>query len=715
MFRAALLLASISLFAVSAPAQILSGTPASEEEIVVTAQRANRADVKRGGQIGVLGEKSAQDVPFQVRAYSEALILDQQPQTLGQLLENDPTVRTSYGFGNASEQFVIRGFTLFGDDVGLDGLYGLTPRQLIAPELYQSVEILNGASAFLNGAAPGGSGIGGSINLRPKRAGRQNLTRVTAGFISNGQVGASFDIARRLKDGAFGIRINGAQRQGEIGIEDENRRSSVLGAAFDWRGQGVRLSLDLAYQKVRIENLRPKVTVTNFIPRVPKANANYAQPWTYSELEDVFGIARAEVDLAKDVLVYAQIGARDGSEDGVYGGITANAPDGTATGSALLVPRTDNNEAGQAGIRAKASLRGVTHELNAGLSHVRQVNRNAFDFLGGFSGYATDLYNTPEVPLPGTGFVGGDLDDPFPISRTRLTSLFASDTIGFAQDRILLTAGLRHQRIVVKSYNYYDGGSLTGKYDEDAITPVIGLVIKPRAGLSFYANRIEGLQQGPSAPIGPTISNPGEVFAPYKSVQYEAGAKLAVGRFNGSLALFRTTLPSALAIPDEQTSGLFRFGLFGMQRNQGIEATLDGELTPTLRVIAGVSLLDAKLRDTPGGANDRNRAPGVPTYLANANLEWDLPAVRGLTLTGRVVTTGKQQVDAANTLDIKGWTRFDFGGRFVTVVGGRSLTFRAGVDNLANKRYWSSAFETFGTSLLQGQPRTFRLSATVDL
>lgn len=710
MLRSSLLLATASLLATPA----LGQTAPDSEEIVVTAQRGNRAVVERGGSVGVLGEQPADNVPFQIRSYTEALILDQQPQSLGQVLENDPTVRTSYGFGNAAEQFVIRGFTLFGDDVGMDGLYGITPRQLVAPELYQSVQVLNGASAFLNGAAPGGSGIGGSINLIPKRAGSQPLARVTAGYTSSGQVGVGFDVARRWNDGAFGLRLNGAHRRGEVAIDDENRRSTVLGAGLDWRGERVRLSLDLGYQKVRVEQLRPKVTVATFIPRVPDADANYAQPWTYTDLEDIFGIAKAEVDLSENVLLYGQIGARDGSEYGIYSGITAVAPDGEATGSALFVPRTDNNEAGQAGIRAKAAFAGTTHEFNLGASHVRQVNRNAYDFLGGFVPFATDLYDTPEVALPGTGFVGGDLDDPFAISRTRLTSVFVSDTIGLAQDRVLITAGLRHQRVRVKGYSYADG-SLEREYDEDAVTPVIGVVVKPRDGLSLYANRIEGLQQGPVAPNDPTISNPGEIFAPYESVQYEAGAKLGLGGFNAGLAFFRTSLPSAGSVADEDNPGLFRYGLFGRQRNRGVEFTVDGDVTSSLRVIAGVSLLDATLRRTPGGANDGNRVPGVPTYLANANVEWDVPSLRGLTLTGRAVSTGKQQVDAANTLEIGRWTRFDAGARYVLVAGDRPLTLRAGVDNLFNKRYWSSAFETFGASLLQGQPRTFRLSTSIDL
>src|SRR3546814_8361758 len=97
------------------------------------------------------------DTPFAVNSYNEALILNQQPLTLGAVLENDPSVRTTLGFGNMSEQFVVRGFNLFGEDIAIDGLFGVTPRQLVSPELYEQVQNLNGASAFLFGAAPGGS------------------------------------------------------------------------------------------------------------------------------------------------------------------------------------------------------------------------------------------------------------------------------------------------------------------------------------------------------------------------------------------------------------------------------------------------------------------------------------------------------------------------------------------------------------------------------
>lgn len=139
-----------------------------------------------------------------------------------------------------------------------------------------------------------------------------------------------------------------------------------------------------------------------------------------------------------------------------------------------------------------------------------------------------------------------------------------------------------------------------------------------------------------------------------------------------------------------------------------------GELAPGLRIIAGTSVLDAELRKTPESVNEGNNAPGVPGLLANANIEWDVPQLRGLTLTGRLVATGDQWVDAANSLEIDSWVRFDLGARYVTLIGQRPLTLRAGIDNVTNERYWASSFETFGTSLLQGQPRTLRLSASVD-
>lgn len=716
--RFALSVIALSAFAAPALAQEQaedqpSAAPDSGEAIIVTAQRRNQSEVTRGGNLGALGDQDADDVPFSIRSYNEALILNQQPQTLGQVLENDPGIRTTYAFGNAAELFIIRGFVLAGDDIGLDGLYGIAPRQLVAPELYDSVQVLNGASAFLYGAAPGGSGIGGSVNLQLKRAER-DLLRATLGYTSNEHIGGSVDFARRFgSDRQFGVRVNGAFRSGDVSIDGEFRETTVLAGAFDYDRGPFRLTVDLAYQEVEVRGLRGKVQLgTNAIPAVPEADYNFSQPWNYTRLRDLFGIARLEYDVAEDVMLYAAFGARDGSEEGIYDSISVtNVVTGAANGGGAFIPRTDNNEAAEAGIRARFATGPVSHQLNAGGSINWQVNRNAYDFFGGF---ATNLYNRPVVPIPASAFAGGNLDDPFPIARSRLGSLFVSDTLGFFEDRLLVTGGLRYQTMNIRGFSYF-GGAQTSEYDEETVTPVFGIVVKPSDRFSLFFNRIEGLQQGQTAPVDPSLSNPGEVFAPFKSVQYELGARTRLGPVNASLLLFQTELPSGFAVPDPDSPGLNVFGPFGTQRNRGVEVSVDGELARGLRVIAGLSLLEAQFTETLGGVNEGNQVAGIPDYLANANVEWDLPFAPGLTLTGRVVHTGEQPVNNANTLELDAWTRVDLGARYVAAIADKPVTFRAGIDNLFDERYWASAFDAFLPQLLQGAPRTFKLSVSIEM
>ncbi|MHB9878080.1 TonB-dependent receptor [Pacificimonas sp. ICDLI1SI03] len=723
---------TLRLFAIAAGASSIAiatsvaaqEAASSDEEIIVTAQRSNQTGVRQGGSVGVLGDQPAENVPFSIRSYNSALILNQQPQTLGQVLENDPTIRTSYGFGNAAEQFVIRGFSLAGDDLGFDGLYGVLPRQLVAPELYESVQVLNGASAFLNGAAPGGSGIGGSVNLIPKRAGDVDVSRATIGYTSSEHLGGSFDVGRRYgAGGEWGIRLNGAARRGDVAIDDEFRSTYVLGGAVDYDSGPLRVSLDLAWQRVRVQRLRPKLTVSGVVPDVPDAEENYGQPWQYTNLRDIFGQLRVEYDLTEDVMAYASLGARDGSEKGFYSTLTLTDPaTGDATVSGSYIPRTDNNEAALAGIRAKVQTGGISHQINLGGSMNWLVNRNAYEFYS-VSPDLNNIYDPVVVAQPDSiSFAGGDLDDPFPVSRTRLASAFLSDTVGFLNDRVLFTAGVRLQEINIKSYSAFTT-ELDTEYDEHDLTPVFGLVVKPVDGLSLYANRIEALVQGQLAPLtgaNPSggdplqVSNGGEFLSPYTSEQYEIGGKLAFGTISASLALFQIDRETAILREDTDQPGLLEFGPFGVQRNRGIELSVAGELSEGLRLIAGGSVIDAKLRNTQGGANEGNQAVGVPEYLLNANVEWDMPFAPQLTLTGRVVHTGEQPANITNTLFLDDWTRFDIGARYVAVVGDRPLTLRFNVDNVANKRYWASAFDTFRPDLLQGAPRTFKASASID-
>ncbi|MCY1450501.1 Ferrichrome receptor FcuA [compost metagenome] len=95
---------------------------------------------------------------------------------------------------------------------------------------------------------------------------------------------------------------------------------------------------------------------------------------------------------------------------------------------------------------------------------------------------------------------------------------------------------------------------------------------------------------------------------------------------------------------------------------------------------------------------------------ANLGLEWDTPLIAGLTLSGRVIHTGKSYLDAANQLDVPSWNRLDLGASYQFQVAGKPLVARANLENATGEDYWlaSSGYATLS------QPRTMTLSLTAD-
>ena len=152
---------------------------------------------------------------------------------------------------------IIRGFPASNQDIGFGGLYGVAPALTVATEMAERVEVLKGPGAMLTGMQPNGS-VGGAINIVPKRAGDEPLTRFTTSYISDAQFGGHIDVSRRFgSDKQLGIRFNGLYRDGETPVDGAKLRKLGLAVTgVDYRGERVRLSVDLGYQKQRIQRRR---------------------------------------------------------------------------------------------------------------------------------------------------------------------------------------------------------------------------------------------------------------------------------------------------------------------------------------------------------------------------------------------------------------------------------------------------------------------------
>lgn len=68
--------------------------------------------VARGGRVGILGNQDIMESPFSVTSYTNELIQNQQARSVGDVLQNDPSVRVARGFGNFQESYFIRGLSL---------------------------------------------------------------------------------------------------------------------------------------------------------------------------------------------------------------------------------------------------------------------------------------------------------------------------------------------------------------------------------------------------------------------------------------------------------------------------------------------------------------------------------------------------------------------------------------------------------------------------
>ena len=709
---AILVLASGTAFAQSAEAPIATVVvSASADASAAGLSRAwSGGQVARGGRIGLLGNVDVMDTPFNATNYTQQLIQDQGAQGVADVLQNDPSVRIARGFGNFQELYVIRGFAVNSDDLAYNGLYGLLPRQFVAAELLERVEVFRGANSFLNGAAPGGGGIGGSINLVPKRAGNAALTSATAGIETGGQKVGAVDIGRRFgPDNRAGIRVNAVRRDGGTAVDREERELSVASVGLDWNGGNYRLSADVGYQDQELTTPRTSVTLAAGIPvpSAPDAGQNFSQPWTFSKERDTFGTLRGELDLAADTVAWAAFGARSGRESNVLNTTTATTANGGATMYRFDNERKDTVRTGEVGARTKLRTGSIGHGLSATASGFSSDSRNAYamsDFGGG--AIVTNLYAPVDAPAPAaTFFTGGRLDAPRTTARTNLSSVALADTLALADERVLLTVGLRHQRIKDSSYNY-NTGAQESRYDASRNTPVAAVVFKAMKNLSLYANYIEGLQKGQVA--AGDVSNIGQTFAPTVSRQKEIGAKYDAGTLGFTAAVFNTAQPQATIVNRV-------FGLNGEQRNQGVELSVFGQPVRGLRLLGGLTLLDAEQRRTQGGATDGNDVIGVPHTQLNLNADWDVPGVPGLALTGRVNHTSKQYADAANLQRVAAWTRTDLGARYITRLGERTLTVRARIDNAFDRDYWASAGGYPGQGyLVLAAPRTFVLSGTLE-
>jgi iron complex outermembrane receptor protein len=656
--------------------------------------------VARGARLGMMGNKDLMDTPFSVTSYTAKTLADLQTVTVADALERDPSVRSTGQTGGIVDSFFIRGFAIGEGNLGelaYDGVYGVAPNYRVFTEYAERVEVLKGPGALMYGISPN-SGVGGVINIVPKRPLDQDLTRFTGSYASDSQAGGHLDISRRFgEENQFGVRFNGSLQGGDTAVNDQHRDLGIGAIALDYRGERLRLNLDYISQKESFDGASRPFTIAPGVdvPSAPNGRTSLPQKWGWSDTKEQSALLGGEYDLSDTLTVFAHAGGGKSDVKRMSDQVPRILND---AGDTSNIPgyykfNVDRSTA-DVGMRGLFATGPVTHtttlmatryqdELSRGINNGTAILSNIYQPVD----TPKQSINTPKV---------------LRISESELSGVALTDTLGMLDDRLQLTLGVRRQ--FIESRNYNAAGSVSSRYSANATTPLLGVVVKPWEDVSFYYNYVEGLSKGDAAPG--TASNAGETFAPYESKQHELGVKYEHGTFMTTVALFQIEKPAG----ELGANGVY--SVQAEQRNRGLELSVFGEVATGTRLMGGVTFLDGELTQSATPANRGNKPVGVPDIQANLWAEYDTSWLEGFTLTGGAIYTDSQYVNQANTQQLDAWTRIDAGARYATKIEGRPTTFRATVQNVFDREYWSGV-ASYG-AFSPGYPRTLQLSATVD-
>lgn len=657
--------------------------------------------VAYGSRVGLLGNKDFMETPFSTISYTEKYIADRQAQNITQVIAaTDPSVFSNGLTGTFSENYSIRGFASNISDVTIGGLYGVAPYYRISPEMYERIEVLKGPSALLNGMPPGGS-VGGTVNLVPKRAGDEPLTRLTGTYMSDAQFGGHLDVGRRFGESQqFGVRFNGVYRDGDGAINHQQQKAELTSLGLDWRGERMRLSADLYESEDRVRGQNRGINLDSgvAVPKPPKADTLLNPDWAFVETKDRGAIVRGEFDLSDSLMAYASYGTSRThyTYSGTMLATVINEAGDFKTSMGQLKMDLEKTS-GEVGLTGNFQTAAIKHHWTVNATHYGDTQKDYGRRWVPDADWITNIYNPVWGPAAAKSF-------PYIAhTETRLTSYGVADTLSVLDDQVQLTLGVRRQQVLTDSFST-STGARTNRYDEGATTPAAALLVKLTENVSVYANYIEGLSKGATAPM--TAANAGDVFAPYKSKQKEVGVKVDLGDFTHTLSLYEITRPNSYIDP---ATNVFSFG--GEQRNRGIEWGFFGSPLHDVRLMGGVAHVDPKITKAEGGINEGKTATGLPTLQGKLGVEWDTPVMDGLTLTANGTSVSKQYISDDNAQSIPGHTIYDLGARYAAQVASRPVTLRGSVTNVTNKAYWGTPLLS---SLGLGAPRTFELSATVD-
>jgi iron complex outermembrane receptor protein len=699
----------------AAPSADAQPAPSGMSHVLITGTR-EQDDYRAAtlDSLGPLGTTPIMDAPYTIGVLNEELIQNSQAVNFKDVSKYLPLVAYQEQQGPDILRPQTRGMQ--GGNFQNSRLDGMQMFVTVANALeqFQQIEVVNGVSASLYGPA----NPSGMFNFVSKRPTDYALHELTAAYYSDSVFTGKLDFGGPIDSGGiFSYRLNALYGEGDGYVDHSHQRRALGDLGIDIRPLQHTV-LELNYSDYSLENLGyPGWFTYNekiFLPPAPDpTRVGYGQSYAGVDMRTRIAEARIKQELSPHWHLVAGFLDQDASRNinTPVNNLTDNNGDYTSSFANGFAPRFIMDSYA-AYLNGTFDAGGMGHDLTFGTAgykarsfSVRTPATPASVLLGKASIAAPMIYPEPPGGPP-------NVLDNYESSDAYQSGVNVGDTIRFTQS---WSARLAVSQDWFHTTNFNNKRVRTTEYTNDGTSPTASLMYKPASNQMLYFTYASSLQAGDLAPG--TAANAGDSLAPYRSTEYEVGYKVSLATIDLTAALFRIERPFANIDPTDNV-----FKISGQQVNKGAEFSAVGQVVEGLTVYGGLTLLDARLQDTPLVTTNDKLYVGAPKYKGNVLLEYGVRSIPGLIASFNYQFTGDRPGNDTNSFFAAGYNLFDVGVRYTSKISRAPVTWRLAVDNITDRSYWStvapsnlSGANTGNLVAHFGSPRTVLASVSVDL
>ena len=616
-----------------------------------------------------------QETPQSIVVIPQAIIEDQQAQTLADVLRNVSSVQTVGDLEQVNASETIRGFQARQYVDGMQSYYSFSvPDSLVNVD---RVEVIKGptASLFSGGV---GTGIGGMINLVSKTPEKTASYKSSVMGGSYNTINPSFDINQPLdKEGKALFRVTGDYKYNESWIDDAfvERKSLfpslklnfsddtnlVLRGQFNDRKQTDYSGLPATGTvKAASFALRDALLVT----------ANDA-PDTRYDSSGVGGTLSSRIDNVWSTSLDARYLVSNFNQYSVFpfpstpvSGSTFNIATGYLGQDVAAF--TVNPQA-----KAEFNTGSLEHTMILGLDYDK--TREDADLIFNLDPNFVDLNQPFDFPFAKPNIPFNERD-----TTIDTTGLYAQDQIT-VWERLHLLGGLRWTRIGLD-----DKDAATSFKQDDTYyktTPRVGAAVDVTKSASLFVGYSEGFQ----VPLGINTLSPGEKIEPETSDQLEGGVKWNAVEYglSGTWSVFdierQNVLTADPVIPFAQIQA-------GEQRVKGTDIDVVWQMDESWKILANYAYQNSEItkdNTIPVG----NELVAVPAHSGRLAVRYEVQdgQLAGLGVGAGVTAMSKRQGDTGNTFETPHFATVDAQASYPIA---ENIDLKLSVVNLTNEEHF---------------------------